>query len=219
MNQSSLMKLGNMVLASFFCGVFACVATVSQAVVLTAEPDSFAEGTNISNAFPGIDLISVGAGYDGDFDPNIFAVDSLTHGEPYIASTGRLVFGTNDPTFPESFGGFGGAMLRVDFTNDTNLVMLDAIGTDSSDFARLEAFTAGDVLVDTYNTASMGTSVFETMTVSSGINNIAYVLASGLFGDSVGFDHLRFEGVIPEPSTAMLCLAAALIPPTLRRRL
>jgi hypothetical protein len=217
MNQFHVVK-HNLCAVVLACAAVALLAAVSQAAIMTAEPDSFPVDTNISNSFPGIDLISVGPGYDGDFDPNIFARDSLAHLEPFVASTGRLVFGTNDSSFPTTFGGFGDAILRVDFTNPTNLVMLDAIGNDSSDFARLQAYTAGNALIDTYDTGSMGTSKFETMTVSSAMSDIAYVLASGRFGDSVGFDNLRFEGVIPEASTALLAVIAALAAPTLRRR-
>jgi hypothetical protein len=190
------------------CAVVALIPNISTAVLFTADPDNFAAGTNISNAYPGIALISVGAGYDGDFDPNIFARNPLNHPEPINASTGQHVFGTNDAQFPASFGGFGGAVLRVDFTVPTNLVRLDAIGNDPSDFARFQAFSAANAVLSTYNTASMATSVFETMTVSSGVN-IAYVLASGVSGDSVAFDHLRFE-IVPELTTVTLCMLAAI---------
>jgi hypothetical protein len=202
--------------AVFACGLVTMLATVSEAVLYTAEPDSFPEGANISHSFPGIAVISTGAGYDNDFDPNVFALSSLTHAEPFTASTGVRVFGTNDANFPTSFGGAGGAQMRVDFSLPTSMVKLDAIGNDSSDFGRLQAYSAANVLLSSYNTASLATSVFETMTVSSG-TNIAYVLASGPNGQSVGFDYLRFEAV-PEPSEAILIVFAALKALCIRRR-
>lgn len=183
------------------------VAGTAHGVLITVDPDAFSVGTNISSAFAGVTLSSVGSGFDGDFDPNIFSINSAVQSFPFTASTGSLVFGTNDNTFPAVFGGWGGAMFRVDFATPTSQVLLDAIGNNSSDYAQLNAYNSGGTLVDSYSTGQLTTSVFETMGVSGA--GIAYVIASGVAGDSVGFDQLRYEepgkeSIIPEPSTMLL---------------
>ena len=61
-----------------------------------------------------------------------------------------------------------------------NSVSLDAISDDSSDAGTLQAFSASNVLLDTFNTGSLSTNQVSTMTVSSG-TAIAYVVA--LAGD------------------------------------
>jgi hypothetical protein len=177
------------------------VFTQASTAVVTVEPDTFPVGTNISNAFPGVTLSSVGAGFDGDYDPLIFSVDPTSWPEPYNASAGRLVFGTNDPTFPHLFGGYGGAQLRIDFSPYANLVYLDAIGNDNSDFAKLQAFDPSNNLIDDYFTGQLTTSNFETMMVLG--SSISHVIASGVSGNSVGFDNLRYEP-IPAPGAILL---------------
>jgi hypothetical protein len=179
-------------------------SSIGTAAVLTVEPDAYGEGDNISNAFPGVTLSSVGPGFDGDYDASIFAINpSVQPLEPFNASTGSLVFGTNDNTYPHLFGGWGDASFRADFAYPAKEVWLDAIGNDSSDYAMLQAFDAGDnPLGDPYYTKMLTSSMFETMYVSWGSYEIAYILASGVSGDSVGFDHL--VAAVPEPAT--ICL-------------
>ena len=166
---------------------------------LSVDPDAFPAGTDITNAFPGVTLSSVGPGFDGDFDPSIFAINPSIHeSSPFNASTGSLVFGTNDARFPHVFSGFGDATFRVDFALPASEVRLDAIGNHGSDFARLVAFDAADVVIDTYNTGQLTISSFETMIVTSASFNIDHVVASGAFGESVGFDRLDFNNSLPE---------------------
>ena len=147
---------------------------------LCGDNQPHARGTwdNGISFFQNITLSSVGAGFDGDFDTNIFSINPSTQAlEPYSASTGRLVFGTNDGTFPHLFGGFGGAKMRIDFgVSDVKLVLLDGISNNGSDIARLQAFDSTNTILGTHTTAALALSQFETMSVTSAAGNIAYVL-------------------------------------------
>jgi hypothetical protein len=190
----------------------------AEAALITIDPDAFAAGTLLTNAFPGLTLRSIGAGFDGDSDADIYGRDPLAFLEPYNASTGGLVFGTNDPDYPHLFGGTGAATFRVDFASPVSLVRLDGISNDESDAARLQAYNSSNVLLATYTTASLGTSAFETMIVSSAASDIAYVVASGVSGDSVGFDRLQYEAeAVPEPTTLAL-FGAGLVALRARRK-
>ena len=147
--------------------------------LISVEPDAFAAGTDISNAYSGVTLSSIGLGFDGDSDASIFAIDSASQAlEPFTASTVRLVFGTNDATFPHLFAGTGAASLRVDFASDVHKVFLDAISNNGADAGTLRAFDSLDNLLATYTTASMTANVFETMVVTAAGQQIAYVTAS-----------------------------------------
>ena len=90
--------------------------------------------------------------------------------------------------------------MRIDFgVSDVKLVLLDGISNNGSDIARLQAFDSTNTILGMYTTAALALSQFETMSVTSAEGNIAYVLASGVSGDSVGFDNLKYE--VPEPGT------------------
>ncbi|MBX3601337.1 MAG: PEP-CTERM sorting domain-containing protein [Rubrivivax sp.] len=202
--------------AALACGGAMALAHAAPVVV---DPDAFAPGTDLSNAFAGITLSAVGLGFGGG--PAIFAVDSLSQpAEPFTASTGRLVFGTSAPTFPHLFREPSFHALRVDFAAPTDAVWIDFISNDSADTGFLQAFDAADNLLGTYTTASLTANQFETMSLSFGSASIAYILASGLdSASSGGLDHLRYndDGTVPEPA-ALLLVGTALLALRLSRR-
>jgi hypothetical protein len=82
-------------------------------------------------------------------------------------------------------------------------VSLDALGDDISDFARITAFTAGDVVIDIYTTAGLVSGASETMTITDTGANIAYVIAEGVSPDAVGFDNL-VANTVPIPAAVWL---------------
>jgi hypothetical protein len=168
---------------------------------IIVDADAFAVGTNITSAFTGVLLSSVGAGFDGDSNLAIYSIDPSAWGEPYSASTGRLVFGTNDPSFPHLFGGVGNASFRIDFASHASSVWLDFISNDSSDAAQLMAYDGGGSLVGSYLTAFLPLNGVETMFLTG---DIAYVIASGQAGSSIGFDNLQYDPAVPEPASLLL---------------
>ena len=171
----------------------------ANAVLITVDADAFAAGTVLTNAFAGVTLSPVG---------NATNIVGLAPIQPFIPSTGSLLFGhDNVADFPDGFcnGCTSVTGFRVDFATWATTVFLDALGDNASDFAFLTAFDVGGTVVDSYATGRMTTGSFETMSVFSASGDIAYVIASQLAGDFVGYDHLRFDvAAVPEPGTLAL---------------
>jgi hypothetical protein len=180
--------------------------------LIVVDPDAFTDGTDVSNAFPGVTLSALG-NYD-NADSKVYArADSL-------ASTGDNVFGTNwwgDPEwgFDTSFQ----PHLRVDFSQLVMSVSIDAIGNNSQDYGRLEAYDSTDVLLDDYETSLLTVGDVESMTVSTASPSISYILAAGKDPGvephhTILLDNLSY--VVPEPATiALLGLGSLAL---LRRR-
>lgn len=170
---------------------------------IVVEPDAFAVGTNISNAFPGVTLSAVGPGWSNPSGA-VFSVDPTIYPYPFNASTGALVFGSDDGLHPQRWREDGWLQLRADFASPANSVSLDFIGDNASDFGELHAYDSGGTLVDSAYTGQLTANMVETLTVSSASFNIAYIVAGGV--DSVsalGLDNLHFQP-IPAPGAALL---------------
>lgn len=182
-----------------------CTAPVAKAGVISIDPDAFAAGTDISNAFAGVTLSTLTSGtFPGS--PTSSAVFANASG---LASTGGNVFGNN--------GTFGGgevwgdvnsstvfARLRVDFALAANFVSVDIIPDNGFDPGALLAFNSSNVLVGSaVTTGTSGSGVAETASVSSGAFDIAYVLIGGdpaQTGHTVRLDNLQYRPV-PEPAS------------------
>ncbi|MGI9309832.1 MAG: hypothetical protein ACR2P6_11255 [Gammaproteobacteria bacterium] len=193
--------------------VFLLSVGSAQAMTLTADADDFTAGTDISNAFAGLTLSFEGSTFDGTNDGIIY---SVTEQSGLFASTGTRVFGTSDASNPQVFDGISTAVFRVDFSDLATSISLDALGDNGSDFAQLNAYTAGDVLVGTYATGELMSGNHETMTINGA--DIAYVIASGVGGDAVGFDNLVAQ-VVPVPAAAWFFVSALGILAARRRRI
>lgn len=193
------------------CAAVIMTAGSISANAATVDPDAFAAGTVLDNAFAGVTLSIVGDGFGSADGSSVIAIDpSAESAEPFSSSTGSLSFGhTSANSFPHLFREPGFKALRADFSGGASSVSIDFISNDSADTGLLQAFSATDVLLGTYTTASLGFSAFETMTLS-GIGNISYILASGDSGaSSGGLDNLSFvSAAIPLPAAGWLLLGA-----------
>lgn len=209
-------KLMNVTMLGLFLLVFC--ATQAHALSVTIDPDSWADGTVINSATPGVTLSA--AGYS---DTTVYAWDVLkdTGGYGY-ASTGNKVFGNT--------GGMGGyfwrdpapgqvgddIIFRADFTDFADSVSIDAISADAHDEAKLQAFNSAGALISEDYTLLTGADggVVDTLTVSTSGFDIAYILAFGTGSspsypghtNSVNLDNLTYNVAdpVPEPATMFL---------------
>jgi hypothetical protein len=175
------------------------------ALAVSVDPDAFPVGTNISNAFTNVTLSALGSGF-GNITSNIYAVNPSTQPlEPFNASTGSLVFGTDSPDFPHLFRELGFISLRADFAVPVATVSIDFIANDASDIGILRAYNSANTLLASYTTAVLSLNQFETANISS--TNIAYIIASGDSGiSSIGIDNLNYA---PAPTPATLILLSS----------
>jgi len=203
-------------------------ATAGHAGLVTVDPDAFADGTNITNAFPGVTLqtYEIWSPAYGD----VYAVDASTVAMrgvvPLQASTGQNVFNLRPPAqFPRSVGDLD---FRVDFQEPTNFVSLDFIGSntgfdeDEIGIGEMSAYDSSDVQLAIVTTALAGGlkfNIVETLTISRPTRDIAYTLARRRDDNAVAVDHLVFNDV-PEPASAVLVfLGFGAVASRVRRRL
>lgn len=188
----------------------AFLASPAQAVLVTIEPDDFADGTDISHAFAGVTLSTVTGGSSG-------AVFSRTDA---AATTGARTFANlatdgqvdNLVWFEAGFvSGSAGPVLRVDFDTLTNFVALDFASQDSFDGAVLRLFDAADQLIAEISSSVGGASPNGTpitLMYTAPSLSIAYVTASGPSAqDPAHLDNLRFNLEVAEPASALLLLS------------
>jgi hypothetical protein len=189
----------NKLLVTIGCsiGILCAHDAISAAGLKIIEPDAFATGTDISNAFPGVTLSAL-----GQANQSVFSLSSSP------TSTGTRVFGNSEDGH-EWGNGFNQGM-RVDFTAPTDYVQIDIIGNDSSDTGRLLAFNAGGTLLDTFTTGNLALGAVAVASIARASTDIAWVIATGSANefDSISLDNLQF-GRIPEPATGLLLLAGA----------
>lgn len=147
------------------------------------EPNTMADGPVGSNAINGVILGSVGDGTDGRAG---VIVDPALPGNkifaPFSISTQSFV-----PTWTSS-----GRRFQATFVAETTTVSIDAIGTSSASYGRLEAYNSSGQLVGRYTTKALGVGQTETMTVSRGVGDISYVIASATALTTVKLDNLRY---------------------------
>jgi subtilisin family serine protease/Ca2+-binding RTX toxin-like protein len=150
----------------------------------TLEPDDYTSGTLLNTVQPGVQLSAIGSGVSNS---NVTALTSV------YSSTGDRSFGNSLSSWYNNV-----AELRADFDAPTSTVSIDFISDDSSDIGVLEAYDSNNNLLATYTTAALTTGQSETMTITRSAGDIAYVLATGQDGFSVGYlDNLTFG----EPDT------------------
>jgi hypothetical protein len=170
-----------------------------EGAIISADADGFLNGTDISAVFDRITLSSIG-GYPG-LDGKVYSwADGL-------ASTGTNVF-ANNLSFQRQWyaNPAEGFALRADFEQPANLVAIDIIGDDSSDYGELLAYNSSDTLVGYILSPQLTTGeVFRATISRDWAFDIAYIIAGGAGSteDTVHLDNLT-ANVIPEPATLFL---------------
>lgn len=156
----------------------------------SVEPDSLSVGAIGSAAVNGVEFVAIGSDTDG-------RVGVL---EDSGASTGGRVFSAYSipsSSFVASWT-TSSRQLRANFVNATSTVSMDAIGASADSFGRLEAYNSSGQLLARYPTGALALGQAETMTVSSGNSDIAYIIASGTGRTSIKLDNLQYG---PQSST------------------
>lgn len=182
------------------------MASTVSAVVVSADADGYADGANISNAFTGITLSSTGT--DTNLDGQVYARVPIN---PAYASTGKLVFGNNlqgtdtsGSPYSEIWYSGGGLSFRfrADFDNLANFVSIDFIGNNGSDYGVLEAYNSVGALLTSVSTPQLTAGNVFSAQINRPSFDIAYIIASGINGDTLYLDNLCAN--VPEPTTMIL---------------
>ncbi|MEB3228864.1 MAG: S8 family serine peptidase [Synechocystis sp.] len=148
------------------------------------EPDNYSSGSILNSQLePSVVVSAVG---------NSITNNSVYSQQQNFSSTGANVFASS---WNGGLWNTGDAELRVDFSSPVNIVSIDAISDDSSDFAHLRAYDINGILIEEYITSDLGTGVSETMTISRPTNDISYFLASGLNGQFAWLDNLVYGSI------------------------
>lgn len=185
--------------------ITACLAAcllAGSANAIVIDPDSYAAGTDISNAFSGVTL-STAFGQD-PYNPTSYgSVYSVADSN---ATTGSNAFGQSSSNSTWGNGSF--EYLLVEFDTATNFVSLDFFSNDSSDHnPELIAF---DGLGNEIDRSSFFGAVNSSLTlsVSSAATQIASVWAfwdETSRGDNGGLDRLEYNAAeVSEPATLAL---------------
>jgi hypothetical protein len=177
-------------------GLASALAVPAQGVTFI-EPDAFANGTDISAAFPNVSLSALGLA-----SPAVFSRTSAT------ASTGTRVFG-NTYSSNTLWGSAPGITYRADFGNLANFVSIDVIPNNGFDPATLSAYDSGGTLLASFTTSGVtGAGVPEVASISRATPDISYVTVFHP-ANNYYLDNLQVT-MVPEPSIILL-LGAGLI--------
>jgi hypothetical protein len=181
-----------------------------SAILVTIDPDEFASGTDISNAWSGITLSSGGtaSGLNGK-------VYTATATSSY-ATTGNLVFAHNRirGTSPDLWlnTDTNGYYLRVDFATPTNRILIDFISDGGTDYPSLWYYTTAGVLESPPSYSPLGPGESRVIEILRPTADIAYIRIGG-YGTTnpyaVLLDNLRYE--IPEPASCLVLLSGLLL--------
>jgi hypothetical protein len=150
----------------------------------TVEPDSLSIGPIGSAPIEGVLFGTIGNDTDG-------RVGIL---EDSSASTGSRVFSAYSIPSQNFVNTWttAGRRMKASFVSPTTTVSIDAIGVAANSYGRLEAYNSQGQLLERYTTGPLAAGQVERMTVSRGIDDIAYVIASATAQTRVRLDHLQY---------------------------
>lgn len=166
------------------------ISLQAQALLITCEPDSFAAGTDMTNACAGVTL-SVE-----------LRSDTVVSQVPFVAgavSTGSRVFGHTTDAFGWGDSDADPERFRADFDMLTSFVSIDLIGNNGSDFGFLRAYDVGGSLLDEILTGQLTSGDIFTASFTRASADIAFIRAAGINGDNLNLDNLQFS-TVPEPA-------------------
>ncbi len=187
--------------------------TSASALEIVAEPDDFAEGTDLRDVFRGATLSVLGKptavvrSLDSEFN------EGPTAGRN-IASTGTKVFGhtvtgstINEEDFfrvwTEGTSVNPSTILRVDFAYPTDYVAIDMIANDDDEFT-LQAFSSDGTLLESVN-LGVFRNTFKTFSVTRELADVSYVLAAGVPGEGGPLDNLQYNYCGPDSNVVDGC--------------
>jgi hypothetical protein len=164
-------------------------ANANATVIMTVEPDNFANGTDISNATPGV-ILRMGTVKYASTGTKVFGYDAgLGFGiEPYW---------DNQNTFNAFFGNFT-KYVDIDVINNNGA----GYGTDT---AYMEVFTVTNGLLETKTIASSSIGFPGSQNLSFqtfGNTYITRIQLSSSDGSDFNLDRLQFS--VPEPGSLAL---------------
>jgi len=179
-----------------FISVILFAVSICQGAIIEIDADAFADGADISDSFAGVTLSAAGA-YQG-LDGRVYALADA------LANTGDMVFGNSTAFSNVWHAGMGDNFyLLAQFAHPAQSVSIDIIGNDySTDTGVLRAFNGAGGLIDQDFSIKLGYADVYRATVDSEAFDIAYVVAGGIYGETVALDNL--SAVVPEPATAIL---------------
>ena len=197
-----------------------CTAGPAQATIVVAEPDNFADGTDLTDAFAGVTLSVVPANVVGKPPTKVITVEGATAVGTRTtnpATTGVRVFGQAPQPVAgvQKFNEDRFGLLRADFAVATDYVQIDMI-FDDDDVGILRAFDASGILLGSVKVSGDGRGPvpFVTGIISRISPDIAFITVGGFGSEGDVLDNLQFDlldaAAVPEPSSlVMLCVALA----------
>lgn len=185
-------------------------ATPAWSVLVDVDPDAFAAGTDISNAFAGVTLATVRTGADVNVPLSVDPVFSVSDGG---ATTGTRAFGQTAADSTWGNGAF--EYLLATFSANVTSVTLDFFANDDGGDAgpQLLAFDEFGNLVDTGQAIFVLAGQSVTLTVNGSIRSVRAYWDEANRQENGGLDHLTFEtaaAAVPEPGGLLLAALAGL---------
>jgi len=190
------------------------MAGTSRAQFIPIEPDHYPNGTILNHIVPEVSLIT--AGTDNLPIPPVSFDITATDDPLLYTSTGTRVFGHQGTYFMNDI-----RRLRLDFAGLVSRLSLDFIGSGFPllpERGHLEAYSAGNVLLDSFVTPVPQAGEVVTMALNHPAPDIAWAVAWSEGLTYGRLDQLVFSQpvLVPEPSSMALVAAGGCVLAMLR---